>query len=70
MFPQTDFMVIDGCVEMPYANKPRRIGIFSLHFLTAEPRTQRVLFLETNPPTVPEPYDIDADKGVRSHELR
>lgn len=63
-------MGVDECGKLIYARKPRRIGLFSPHFLTAEPRTQRVLSLETNPPTVPEPHDIDADKGVRSHELR
>ena len=41
MFPRTDFMGRDECVKLLYAHKPRRIGLFSPHFLTAELRTQR-----------------------------
>ena len=40
----------DECAKLIYARKPRRIGLFSPHFLTAEPRTQRALSPETNPP--------------------
>lgn len=43
MFPRTDFMGVDECGKLIYARKPRRIGLFSPHFLTAEPRTQRGL---------------------------
>ena len=49
MFPRTDFMGIDERVKLIYARKPRRIGLFSPGFLTAELRTRRDRFQETNP---------------------